>query len=244
MLLLGLDFETTGLDFAKDRIIEVGAVLWDTTRGVPVRMLSELVSHPDSDECPEVSEEITRITGITQADLDQFSVPWMEARRALNGMALAADAVVAHNGTGFDQPMLCAHLDRLEHSQAPHLEIWRGPWIDTCTDVDYPPAITTRKLTHLAAEHGFLNPFPHRAVSDVLTMLKVLSHYDIGPVLESSRQPSFTVRAMVSYDDREKAKARGYRWDGGKKVWTKIVKGHRLNDEIEACNPEFEVSIC
>ena len=106
-----------------------------------------------------------------------------------------------------------------------------------------PPAITTRKLTHLAAEHGFLNPFPHRAVSDVLTMLKVLSHYDIAPVLESARQPSFTVKACVSYDDREKAKARGYRWDAARKIWTKIVKGHRLNDEIEACKPEFAVVI-
>ena len=32
MILLSLDFETTGLDPANDRVIEVGAVLWSTAQ--------------------------------------------------------------------------------------------------------------------------------------------------------------------------------------------------------------------
>ena len=231
----------------------MGAVLWDTgpegggrkaEGGRPVKLLSALVHHPDDDPlnaCPPISAEITAITGITQEDIDIYSEPWIQVLRGMNNMALRADAIVAHNGTGFDKPMLLAHLDRLDTPQAPHLDFWRGPWIDTCIDVDYPPSITTRKLTHLAAEHGFLNPFAHRAVSDVLTMLKVLAHYDIGPVLESSRQPNVTLRALVSYDDREKAKGRGYRWDAGTKSWRKTLKAHRVEEERAACGFPVEV---
>jgi len=77
-------------------------------------------------------------------------------------------------------------------------------------DVPSPPQITTRKLAHLAAEHGFLNPFAHRAVFDVLTMLKILSCYPIENVIISSNQPLMKLVALVAFDGRYKAKARGF----------------------------------
>jgi oligoribonuclease (3'-5' exoribonuclease) len=36
MKLLGIDLETTGLDVTKDRIIEIGMVLWETDTQTPI----------------------------------------------------------------------------------------------------------------------------------------------------------------------------------------------------------------
>lgn len=225
MIILGLDFETTGLDFLTDRITEIGAVLWDTDTGKPLRLFNTLVNH---DDAPVITPEIERLTGITQAMIDQFGVPVDVAVRGLLILMKSADAVVAHNGTGFDRPMLEAQIKRLDWT-------WQEPqWIDTATDVPYPPHITTRKLVHLAAEHGFLNPFAHRAQFDVLTMLTILQRYNIAEVIDIARQPNITLEAQVSYDDRDKAKSRGYRWHSESRTWRKTIKEGQIEAERAA----------
>ena len=90
----------------------------------------------------------------------------------------------------------------------------KRPWIDTCTDVPYPPSVGSRTLRYLAADHLFINPFPHRAIFDVMTMLTVLSHYNVEEIAVLAKSPVIHVQAKVGYDEREKAKARGYMWEG------------------------------
>ena len=245
--LLGLDFETTGLDFEKDRITEIGAVLWDCASNAPVVIYNALVKHADA---PPITEEITKLTGITQAMLDEFGTLPILAFRELNKLIGKAGAIVAHNGSGFDKPMIEAQMKRyaaftgeigcVERGVEIGYE-WTKPWVDTCIDIEFPPHITTRKLTHLAAEHGFLNPFSHRAVFDVLTMMRVLSLYPLAPVLESAEKPMVTLIARVSYDDREKAKARGYRWRGESKTWVRHMKAHKA--EAEKTEAGFRVDV-
>lgn len=238
MKLLGIDFETTGLSFEKDRITEIGAVLWCTETAAPMQIFNVLVKHEDG---PGITEEITRLTGITQAMLDAYGVAPDRAFARLIQMMLEADALVAHNGMGFDKPMLEAQIKRSKACRDALPPDWEPLWIDTCMDVPYPEAITTRKLVHLAAEHGFLNPFAHRAVFDVLTMLKVLERYPIEAVLESARQPMMTLQALVSFDDREKAKARGYRWKAETKQWLRNMKAHLVEKEMAECG--FQVAV-
>jgi DNA polymerase-3 subunit epsilon len=241
MLVLGLDFETTGLNTECDRITEVGAVLWDTTKAEPLALMSALMAGVDY---PPLSTEIQSLTGITQAKLDvlgrQPAVVFDELLRLMARSTL----VVAHNGTKFDRPLFEAELRR----QARCVDDWREwPWLDTSVDVPYAERITTRKLTHLAAEHGFVNPFPHRAVFDVLTMLTILSRYDIDEVLTISREPSVDLLAHTEVPWRDNgvstglAKARGYRWDGGRKTWTKTVKQRHVEKEL--AHNEFRVTL-
>ncbi len=168
MIIAGLDFETTGTSMEADRIIEIGCVLWDTVLGQPVEIYSALVLHPDG---PEVTAEITLINGLTQALLQARGRAPCDAFADLAWYLAQADAVCAHNGTTFDRPMFEAERGR--QASAGHGHEWKDiPWIDTMVDIDFPPRLTARKLSHLAAEHGFLNPFPHRAVFDVMTMLQ------------------------------------------------------------------------
>lgn len=242
MLVLGVDFETSGLLVDTDRIIEVGAVLWSTNRNAPLQIMNEFVN-PGI----EVSEEITRITGITNEDIAWYGDTPYGALVRLSWLMDKAEVVVAHNGNQFDRPLFEAECRRNG------LEVPNKHWLDTSIDLPYPPHIQTRKLTHLAAEHSFVNPFPHRAFSDVLTMLKILSFYDINETVRVSKLPSVKVAAITKkpWEDpapegkkeTDLAKARGYRWDGGRKLWLKTIKEHQLQQEIAEAGFQIRVVV-
>lgn len=230
MLLLGLDVETTGLEASSDRIIEIGAVLWDTERSQPVKIFSEMIREPDVEA---ISPLIEDITGINYPMLQQFGlIPSSGLFQTLQWYMDRATYFVAHNAP-FDREFLREFFLR-------HQEVMpEKPWIDTIQDVPYPKKFKGRALTYLAAEHGFINPFPHRAVTDVMTMLKVLSHYDVELIAESAESPTLELTAMVSYDDRDKAKDAGFRWDGGDKKWKMKIKKPAFKPE----DFEFKVEV-
>jgi len=208
MLVLGLDLETTGLDVATDEIIEVGAVMWDTDRKLPVKMYSEMVQIQNP-----LSPEITKITGITHEDLATWGVSAQEACMNLEALVSPCQYIVAHNGLNFDKLFIDRYLEAM-----PDIKI-DLPWIDTMTDLPYPKDLKIRKLSYVAAEHGFLNPFVHRSLFDVLTMLKVFSSYPINEIIEFSNSPMVRVVAHVSFEEKDKAKRLGFRWDPTRREW-------------------------
>lgn len=214
MLILGLDLETSGLDFTKDLIIEVGAVLWDTQNKSPKKVYNELIYH-DSLELPL---EVQNITGIHSEDLKSYGVPLSEALKTLKDLSQKAQFLAGHNAVNFDDKFLNAAFDSY---QMPKI---KTPWIDTLTDLPYPQEVKTRKLSYLASEHGFVNPFSHRALFDVLTMLKLMSHYSIEDIIAIQQSPLVKVLAHVSYDDRDKARRLGFRWDPQKRCWFTEIK--------------------
>lgn len=225
MILVGLDLETDGLEMTN-RITEIGVVLWDTEAKRPLKIFNQLVNDPEVNITPEIQ----RINGITSEDLIAYGLAPEKVFKAVSNFftTFGVHAVVAHNGNDFDRPMLKANMARFG------IALPERNWIDTTMDIDYPPSITTRKLTHLAAEHGFLNPFAHRAVFDVLTMLHILSRYDIEEVFSNSRSPSITLTAtavLPPWRDEGKSnaevKAHGFRWNADAKTWTKKVRKNR-----------------
>lgn len=228
MYVLGIDLETTGLSFEEDEIIEIGAVVWDTDANKPVAMLNHLVLQPH--KLP-LSDTIVKITGITDADLTNFGVDEKEALVGFLKLAKKCQHIVAHNGNYFDKSFLEKTLSR--HSLSLNL-----PWIDTMFDVPFKSG--TKKLTYLAAEHNFLNPFAHRALFDVLTMLKVCSDYDWHEIVKRAQSPQIKVIAKVTKEDRQLAKDKGFRWDPNNYVWFKEMKECDLNVE----QFDFEVSVC
>lgn len=220
LILVGIDLETTGLVIDELSITEVSAVLWDSLSSSPIRMFTSLIKLPSGVRIPE---EIIELNGIT----DEACAKWGRDLATVLG-EIGADffhhssAVVAHNGTDFEKPILKRFMPAIS---IPSL------WIDTSLDVPYPNRISTRKLTHLCAEHGFLNPFPHRSLFDVVSMMKILDQYPLSAVLELARSETMRIQADVSYDDREKAKARGYRWVTEQKIWARNIKACHLERE-------------
>jgi DNA polymerase III subunit epsilon len=222
MKVLGLDFETTGLDPKVDQVTEVGMVLFDTDMHQPVRISGFLVRTEFG-----ITSEITELTGITDAMLDAYGFPPSAALQSILKMAAGADAFCAHNGKDFDRLFLETWCAR-EKQQMPSLL-----WLDTRTDLPKEAYKKSASMFYMAAEHGFLYD-AHRAVSDVLAMLKILDRYDIKTVVERAKTPNVQVRAVVSYDEKDLAKERGYHWKPELKLWVKQLKLSEVETEKEA----------
>ena len=220
MKILGIDFETTGLSAEKNEIIEIGAVLFDTETKKPLELYSTLVTSGKTGMAPFISDEIYAITGITQDMVNNHGEPLYKVREKMQTMEDRADFFMAHN----------AEFDRGFYNQ--HLYQSRKPWLCSTNDIEYPKHFKGRSLIHVSAEHGFINPFQHRAVFDVMSMLRVASQYDFRDIIQSSISPMVTVRAMVSYETRDQAKQRGYEWDGGLKEWRKVIKQYKVAKEV------------
>lgn len=232
MILCGLDFETTGLKIGSVGVTEVGFVKWDTDLGAPIQMAGFLVD-PPSDRVWEPGVE--KINGLTPEICSKYGYEDKYSLRQFLHAYQNSDIAVAHNGLVFDRPLLKDWAER-------HGLDWQPDklWIDTKTDIEIPARNSTR-LVYMAADHGFLNPFPHRAMFDVMTMMTILQKYDLKQVIEIAKSPSILLRALVSYDDRELAKARGYHWQADTKTWTMNVKECRLAEEKAASKFQIEI---
>ncbi len=231
MYILGVDFETTGLMESQDVVTEVGAVLWDWEGKKPVMIMDELISLPDN---VKLNPVVVEMNGITEGLLDEFGVAPGEALDKLNKMSLKTDYVMAHNAE-FDRKFYESTINRIGSENVFSEKIW----LDSSVDVAYPAGIKTRKLVFLAAEHGFLNPFAHRALFDVLTMFSVVKDYDIKKIIKLATEQKYELKANVSYDNRRKASQRNFRWDGENKTWVKTVRESGIKKEIRSCDFEL-----
>lgn len=243
MRILGLDFETTGLDPKVDRGIELGCALWDVELKRPIAtvgvyLCDEGVKARMAD--PNVARMMIEKLGIKPEDVVEFGVPpkaqfeWTESFSAKHKI----EYLVAHNAP-YDRNILFAELDR-HGIEAPTLRSL--PWIDTQRDIPWKEEPDSKKLKYVASDHGFVNPFSHRAVFDVLTMLRVLSLYDIKAVITQGSTPDIVIRAVVPHPKndggvgKDKAKAVGFRWQeiDGKSfpmMWVKKIKEDQLEVE-------------
>lgn len=224
-LVLGLDLETTGLDTQKDRIIELGYILWDTDLKKAILTYGKLFNIGNT-----LSAEATRVTKITQDDLINYGEdPKAELFRLLEFIGkYKPKYIVAHNGESYDKPLLHSELRRHDIDASLISPI---PWIDTRRDLPFKEEPDSRKLEHLAASHGFLNPHSHRALFDVLTMLKLMSHYELKEIEAYRTIPWVLVRANVSIAEKDLAKKRKFYWDPNKKMWLKEIKANQIAAE-------------
>lgn len=224
---LALDFESTGLDFVKDRIIEVGAILWSTNQRKCLESQGFLVKSDVS-----VTPEITKITGITQSAVDRYGYEQDDSLQTVLNLMEQADAVIGHNVVRFDKRMLQSWADRNS------AEVPEKLWIDTYQDL---PNTEVGKLTLMAANAGFLNMFPHAALADCQTVLKLVEPYDIEKVVERAKSPMIGIQAHQDRNSNDKAKKLRFRWEPQRKIWWKMIKEMDLDEFAKSAS--FDISI-
>ena len=241
MKILGLDFETTGLDTATCDVVEVCAVLVDDATvdkaGRQMQMVEKLSELVYSAHYKPLPPEITELTGITDKELMARGIAEEMALQRLLGLMAEAQLVVCHN-VGFDKKVLYAWAKRLGK------EVPERQWLCTLTEVPYEKKYKCRKLSHLALDHGITvhGDDLHRADYDVHLMLGVLLwFYDLPKVLAYAREPWVYLQARIPkpWDDggagKEQAKKLGFSWEKihgdervFEKLWVKRVKASEI----------------
>ena len=152
------DLETTGLSTATCEILEFAAVRVETC-GTLAREYTQVVR-----TAAPVPSFITRLTGITQAEVDRHGVPVMQAFSSF--LEFVEDLPVFFHNASFDRRFLGAAADRtgMPFANATHctLALARRAW----------PELPSHKLDILARHVGASHP-THRALADVRTTVAV-----------------------------------------------------------------------
>lgn len=220
-----VDLETTGLDASKHEIIEIGLIEFkyslDSQQCAIISSYGQL-NQPKS----SISEEITKITGITNDIVKDTAIDWGQVQKYFD----RAEIVIAHNAD-FDRGFLANEVE---------LDLEGVHWSCSCKHIDWhEKGFKSLALNYLAADHGFVNPFAHRALFDCATTYKVMSPY-FAELYERSFEKEVRILAVgAPFDKKDLLKARKYRWNGEQKVWGKIITESSLEDERSFLNAEI-----
>jgi|TARA_B110000263_G_C15246803_1_gene482116 DNA polymerase-3 subunit epsilon len=217
-----LDLETTGLDKANDKIIELAVKLMsvDNKTGDLNAILNQYESFQDPEE--HIDEKVSMVNGITNDMVDGHAINWDSVEEIME----SADLIIAHNA-GFDR----AFMDR-------YLPISKEKiWICSVNDVDWlSRGFTSSKQELLCIWHGFYYD-SHRAMSDVDALINLLAHPSnetkkpVLDLIENASIPTYKVSAINSpYETKDILKSNSYFWNGDQKYWWKNL----LIGEIES----------
>lgn len=232
-LVLFLDVETTGLNPKTDEITEVGAVLYHWEFGRVVESFQKVLRVEQA-----IPGKIERMTLITNRLSVHYGSHITEAMAELEKLVTRAEFIIAHNAE-FDRSFLKHHLPAIDEKH----------WICSRYHVPYPESITSHRLIHLAAEHEFLNPFPHQVMADVMTMMKLVTQYDFNEIIYRSKSGWAYLHAGFSRLDKdnfevrkETAKKLGYRWNPDPILkWIKRVQEFEKDQVIREHSKFFPV---
>lgn len=225
---LVVDVETTGLDAARDRIIEFCGVAFeyerDTGRILGVEAPVTFLEDPGR----SIPAEVTRLTGITD---DMVRGKALD-EAALGALAERAGLVIAHNAS-FDRPFVDRRLAAFRDK----------PWACSQREVPWKElGASSGALEFLLLKRCGLFFDGHRADADCLALIHLLQQpledgtLPLKLLLDSARTASYKVWALgAPFEKKDALKARRYRWSNGEsgapKAWYKSVSAEEFEAE-------------
>ncbi len=205
--LLITDTETGGLDPSVHPCLEVALVVFDIPTLSVIESFSTLIAS-DTNE----AEAVNRISVGALSQGREASQAWKIIDRYV-------DTAATHH-----EAALVAHRASFDRSFYPERIAKRLPWVCSKYDVSWPLSKYGDGLVHVALAHGIGVIDAHRALTDCQTLARLFRRvgemgHDVGGMIHHALMPRKTFRAVVSFDEREKAKALGFEWDGARKIW-------------------------
>lgn len=224
-----LDTETTGLNHAEDKIIELGIIAFEFN---PVTAeIIRIIGRYNGFEDPgyPLPNEIVEITGITD---DMVRGQSLDDEQVIQ-IASQATVVIAHNA-GFDRKFVEARFPLFKTLS----------WACSVNQINWQAErISTRVLEYLLFKFGFfINA--HRALDDaegvlgvLLGQLPVSKTSVFKSLLDTYNEVTSKISAVgAPFDKKDILKQRGYRWSdgsqGGSKAWWTSVPSTLENDEL------------
>ncbi|MBI65385.1 MAG: DNA polymerase III subunit epsilon [Candidatus Marinimicrobia bacterium] len=218
-----IDLETTGLDCDEDEIIEIAMKLIQVSK-TKIEQL-KVVDAYESFQDPGIviTEESTRIHGITNDMVQGHQIDWMRVESILNNSQL----IVAHNAR-FDRSFIDKKLELSKDKI----------WACSVNDIDWEKRnFSSKKQEMLCIWHGFYYD-SHRAMIDVDALIFLLthpsyeSHHPILELIHNAKKPMCLIEAThAKYEFKNILKKRRYRWNADNKVWYTFVKNDEIDDE-------------
>ncbi|BAE50877.1 DNA polymerase III epsilon subunit and related 3'-5' exonuclease [Paramagnetospirillum magneticum AMB-1] len=222
-----IDLETTGLDPAKDEIIELAMVPFVYGLDGRIFEIQDAFQGLRQPSNP-IPAEITKLTGIT----DEMVAGKVIDPAEVAAFAAPAAIVIAHNAA-FDRKF----IERFCPSFS------TKPWGCSMSQVDWTgEGFEGTKLGYLLGGFGLFHD-GHRATDDCHAAIEILARPlpksgvpAMGKLLEKAREATCRVWAENSpFDLKDVLKARGYRWsdgsDGRPRAWFIDVPEDQLQQE-------------
>lgn len=218
-----LDVETTGTDPRFEKIIELAMVPFEYSADGRVFGVHEAFVGLQDPGKP-LSPFITELTGLTDDDLRGQRIEGDRVATFLEGTSL----VVAHNAD-FDRPFFERAFPDLEPL----------PW--ACSQREVPwgrLGVRGRKLEYIAYRSGVFFD-GHRAEVDCQVGVHVLATDWLGDgttalrsLLDSCSRVDARLWAIGSpFESKDLLKGRGYRWDGGRRIWYRDLPESQIEAE-------------
>jgi len=230
-----LDLETTGLDHANDKIIELGMVRFEYSQdGRIFRILDDYNQY--SDPGIPIPPFITQLTGISDEMLKGQHFNLLDIENYLKNVNL----IISHN----------AQFDR-GFFEIAFPSILQKPWACSMKDIDWKSeGFESCKLEYIAYKYEFFYE-GHRAIIDCLAGIHILSKLlpksqklVFSEVLDNCRKVIFKLWATgAPYAHKDLLKKRGYKWDkpnfAKTQAWSIELRKNEVKDELSFLREEI-----
>ena len=202
-----LDVETTGLDTAKDEIVELGMVKFTYLPDDRIARITGVFSSFNEPQNP-IPAEITDLTGIT----DEMVLGHRIDPDSVTAFAADAVIVIAHNAS-FDRKFAERYWPLFEQK----------PWACSATEVEWRKhGFDGSRLGYLLAGVGLFHQ-AHRAIDDCRALTEILAtdlpktyRSGLSALLKRARRKTMSIWAEQSpFELKDELKRRGYRWSDG-----------------------------
>ena len=219
-----VDLETTGLDPKTDRIIEIGILAFAVGDGAPPQITGMYSGVEDPGQ--PLSAEVAAITGLSDAVLAGRRIHWETVREHFSTAVIA----IAHNAA-FDSAFLRGREE---------LRPLTLPFACSMKHIDWEAkGFRTRALNYLACDHGFINPFPHRALFDCATTFRLVAPHISELATRCYLRDVHVAAVGAPFDKKDLLRNHRYRWDNERRVWHKQVLEDQLVQEREFLRSEI-----
>lgn len=196
-----IDFETNGVDPAKNQVVECAMILFSLKHAKLISAFSFLVVADHN--------EAEKINGIPHALVAEHGIPIERADETIRRWMTRAEVVLAH-------------VKEFDRGFVKEVDRQLRPWVCTAGEVEWPNAdrVSGSRVTDLCLAHGIGVTQAHRALPDVMYLAQLLERAkemgcDLEDLIRRAMRPRQRYHAVTGRFDpslNEKLKTHGFRW--------------------------------